>query len=142
MEKVYTYLTLAVMISFMFFISGVGTSGNSFSLIQAIIQGNITNSNLWVQIALVIAGIGITLGLSALIGNAGTAITAGNIAMSYFLITFVSDIIGIINVGYQTCDANLSGLCGVAYWLVAFICIPIAVGFGWSLYEMVVGSNN
>lgn len=144
MDKVYTYLMIISIMSFLLWASGNGGAGNMFDLVYSIATGgDVQLTAMWVTIALIFTGITAAVAYQSVIaGNASAAIAGGGITMSLFLISFVSDIVAVLTKASSACDYTAGGLCGITYWLIAFICVPLAIGFMWSIGQLVFGGGD
>lgn len=144
MDKVYTYLMIVVSLSFLLYISGNGSSGSVFTLVNGVLNGeSIQSSALWLVIYGVLATIGAAVIVQSVIaGNASAAVVGGGVTMSLFLISFVSDILYVLDQARLPVATDNTGLSAVVYYIIAGICIPLAIGFGWSIGQLVFGGND
>lgn len=142
-DKVFTFLLITFVMSLLLYFAGQATSNNSVGLVLSILQGNFQDNELWQQMAIVLAGVGLLVASIGLVaGNSGAAITGATVTMGLFLVSYISDIIGVIQTAGMGCDVNAAGLCGLVYWLIVFILAPLALMFAYSLMQFALGGTD
>lgn len=153
-EKVFTYIVIMTFIMLLLYAGGMVTD-SQLGAVGGIVSTNSTTGELNLvdyhsiglySFVLVLVGI---LAAAAIVGVAASffggntpsegVLLAGTFGVAgSFLWGFIASIWNVMNVANAA--SCTTGICGVwVSWLIALICVPIALGFIWSVIEWLRG---
>jgi len=168
MKAVFTYIMITFALSMFLYLGGVitddniGAAGNEtrvdvsikalpadsqhFSAARLFVdigRNNIKSSEIWTALLYLVGAI--VLGISANLitgGNASVGITLGLSVFIWWVVGLVGDFITLINKMKVDCILNAAGQCtDFAYWIVWGFGVLLAIGFVYSLFDLIVGND-